>query len=138
MADFDPFEFVAVVLELTTLKVPNPQAYWRTAAGRAYYAAYGLIRKNLQVRHSHNFGTAGKHRQPIGALVSDPRKIRLVEVAGWMKQLMDARAKADYQWQGTSNLSEIDALDANEAASKVAELLGKPTPGDWATIDQGI
>ncbi len=137
MPDFDSHAFVEVATELATMNVVGDrQAYWRTAVGRAYYAAYGLVRKSLIQKHSHAFGKSGKHGKMMRAFLADSGNSRLNEVGQWMKLLMESRVKADYQWQATSNLEEAEVEDAIDAANAVLLLIQQLTPGDWLRMHQ--
>lgn len=127
---------MTVAEDLATAAGAAGQGYRRTIAGRAYYAVYGLIRKNLIVRHQHPFGNRGKHKLIVEACEADARKTRLIDLGQWLKQLLASRVKADYQWQATSNLEESEVEDAIEAANEAIKTVQSLTPNDWSSLDQ--
>ena len=94
------------------------EARWRSAASRAYYAAFGgcvafLARRSQRV----DAGVAGVHEQVIDAFARHPSRGWQI-VAGELRDLRRVRITADYH-----DASAFTAVRARDSAAAARQLL---------------
>lgn len=105
---FASSQFVRVARQLLT-DHGGDQPALRTAAGRAYYALYGMVRNRIVAEHGDCFGEYGRHKPTIYACSAcqDAQLNELGKLLEWLEKL---RVKADYRYNET--LSRRDVLAA--------------------------
>jgi hypothetical protein len=91
---FDYGDFLTLAKELIDGERREESARIRTACGRAYYAAYGLLRERL-AEIGDLFGQRGYHRQLIDACGECGDKT-VRKLAKRLHELLEYRSDADY------------------------------------------
>ena len=108
---FDSSRFLEIANKLLGDSSYRDEAGWRTAIGRAYYAAFLAAKKRLEERGCDFVDVDKIHQEVIQKL-----KSRKSDTANKLSTLRDRRVKADYYMdapidpklsQGCAKLSEI-------------------------------
>ena len=119
---FDAEAFIHVARDLldSANTTASREAQCRTAAGRAYYAVYGLMRMRMcDAVQRDVFRGAGNHGKVAKGLKwhgTTPLK----RIAPYFNVLLDYREKSDYDYA-----TRVDEDDANDAISKAEWILGR-------------
>ena len=125
---FDPREYLTTANAL--LNQARTEAEYRTIAGRAYYAVYGIIRREVCDAAGYNpFGNDGKHGQLLDRMTrigNSPLK----RAAPHLKHLRDLRVRSDYTYL-ESSVSRADADKAVKVADAVFDDLGDMQDHDY-------
>lgn len=105
---FDPERFLEIANKILADRQYHDESGWRTAIGRAYYAAFLAVMKRLQSLGS-TFADADRiHRDVIQELMK-----RNTGLANQLDQLREKRVDADYH---------MDAVITVELGRKYAKL----------------
>ena len=128
---FDPATFLATAKAV--LKAGSSEADHRTIAGRAYYAAYGLMRARLCSAKGTGapalFGPRGRHKELTDAA---SRLKPFNGVAPLYNGLRVLRNRADYTYNTV--VSRRDAVTAVDDADWVLRQLRGFTQGDYKSF----
>ena len=119
---FDAEAFLQVARDLldSVNSKASREAQCRTAAGRAYYAVYGLIRMRMcEAVQRDIFLGAGNHGKVAKGLKRQ-NTTSLRRIAPYFNVLLDYREKSDYDYA-----MRVDEDDASAAISKAEWILGR-------------
>lgn len=128
---FDPAGFLETARSL--LDGQPDEADIRTACGRAYYAAYGTMRRRLceakGVSPDRLFGKTGRHGDLVNAIWRSPR---LRNVGAQYQRLLSKRVQSDYK--SDSEVRRADAEIALQDATWVVAQLVKIRDRDFQSF----
>ena len=118
---FDPKAYLMTANVL--LPQATTEAEYRTIAGRAYYAVYGIIRKEVCDAAGYSpFSGVGKHGKLI-KLMAQTGNRRLKRAAPHLRNLRDLRVRSDYKYRGRDAIGHAQAKNATKvAAAAIADL----------------
>ncbi|MBI4610075.1 MAG: hypothetical protein HY726_13825 [Candidatus Rokubacteria bacterium] len=115
---FDWHEYLVFATNILAAPPEPPEAAWRAAASRAYYAAHHKSREAIERRHGAEIHRDGVHAEVIRRLQERPE----TEATGLkLDRLRGKRAHADYN--STRAFLVSDAEIAVQLAGEVIELL---------------
>lgn len=124
MDDFDSQSFVDaasdILEEVRTGPGGDRQTRLRTVVGRAYYGAYGLIRRLIVQRCGDCLADKGMHA-PLKDARASSVSPHLMRIGERLKKLLAFRIRPDYPWQQRYNIADLeaeDAVDTDRAACK--------------------
>jgi hypothetical protein len=131
MSDFDATAFLDVTAELLTVQNPPPPSYIRTAANRAYYSQYGLLRRTIFKKIGNCFQTqygapTGKHGRLYKVCKRHADQL-VKDVGHRLEQLCVLRMTSDYTWDEKSEPPLTEAEAAWELAMNLQPMIGRLT-----------
>jgi hypothetical protein len=109
-ADFDYAELLPIARLL--MEGAATQAHLRSAANRAYYAAYGCLRKRITALYLGDvFGEGGNHRSLVRVCLKCQTGTKPREVGKHLQSLLRLRVHADYEWQKQIDGREVKGTE---------------------------
>jgi hypothetical protein len=96
------------------------EAYSRSIANRAYYAAYGVLRGSLESHRLVSFGKSGRHKKLVEALVNS-KDTGVIAIGVRLNKLKARREHADYELNQAFSHSdaELSATQCEVIALKI-------------------
>ncbi len=133
---FDCKQFLQMAESLVMSEQPD-QARLRTAAGRAYYAVYGLMRSGVEERGGGWPTESSKpHHTEIMAALAESHASNLKELYEYFKQLHVLRVHADYKYRDP--ISRRQVIANIEIGRKAAAIVIHLSKADFTRLRRSL